>query len=379
MAYLGIDIGSLYVSLVLVDRGGEVLRKAYARHHGEPLSTLSHELSKFPLQNIQAAVSTGSGAHKFSLGGAYIDAIVAQVKGVNALEPDARNIIYIGGGSFSLTRLDEEGNYEKCTSNSACASGTGAFLDQQALRLQVPPMELTNKAMSFKGRAPNVATRCAVFAKSDMIHLQQEGYSTDAIAAGLCAGLGRSTVDGLLSGRNLEGKTVCIGGVALNQVVVDAVQESLGVETVVPDNPELVSALGAALYGCQHGMQHDLHFEWLANPPANGKNTGTTFLRPPLELKLSKNPERSYYLDYVDEYKTEIALISPQRGTVTATLGFDIGSTSTKAALLDNNRNLIAWAYRKTAGNPIEAVQRVLHALRELARRTGFTWDIQGV
>ena len=254
MAHLGIDIGSLYVGLVLVDDAGAVQQTAYVRHQGEPVASLARELAAFPLKAVAGAARTGSGAQDLALEGPYIDAVVAQVEGAHAVVPDARNIISIGGGSFSLTRLNADGGYQRCTTNSACASGTGAFLDQQALRLQTDPMALADKAMAYAGRAPGVATRCAVFAKSDMIHLQQEGFGTDAIAAGLCRGLGRSTVDGLLSGHELEGKTVLIGGVARNRVVVDAVREALGVETVAPETPELVGALGAALYARRHGI-----------------------------------------------------------------------------------------------------------------------------
>lgn len=379
MAYLGIDIGSLYVSLAMVDENGGILKKAYVRHHGEPANALKGALSDFPLDQVTGFVRTGSGGQDLPIGGKYINSIVSQVEGVKAMNLDAKNIIYIGGGSFSLTRLDEDGNYNKSTSNSACASGTGAFLDQQAMRLQVEPHELSKKAMSYTGKIPGVATRCAVFAKSDMIHLQQEGYSTDAISAGLCSGLGHSTVDGLLNGHTLKGKTVCIGGVAKNSVVVKGVTEKLGVDVTVPEEPELVSALGAANYARIHKMENSLTLENLDKKKEENKDQKTSFLRPKLELKLSKYPDFKYHDYYVDENNSEIAIIKPRSGNIEVTLGIDIGSTSTKAAILDYNKEMVAWIYRKTAGDPIGAVQKLLGAVRSLQKKAGFTLDIKGV
>ncbi|MFH0910829.1 MAG: acyl-CoA dehydratase activase, partial [Planctomycetota bacterium] len=376
-AYLGIDVGSLYVGLVLLDGKGSVVRKAYRRHQGEPVFVLLEELERLPLETVRAAVRTGSGARELSLEGEYIDAIVAQIEGVRLLVPDARNILSIGGGSFSLTRLDAKGQYRRCTVNSACASGTGAFLDQQALRLEIPPQELADRAMGYGGIVPAVATRCAVFAKSDMIHLQQEGYGTDAIAAGLCAGLGRSTVDGLLGGHGLQGKTAVIGGVALNRVVVVAVREKLGCETVVPEDPQLAAALGAALYARSRGATRPVRLEALRVEPGAGRERAG-FLRPPLELRLSEYPAFRYHDYYRDEHDSEVALLEERTGRIPVLLGIDIGSTSTKAALLDPDRRMVAWVYRKTAGDPIGAVQKVFRALRDLARRAGIRWDVRG-
>ncbi|MCC8189876.1 MAG: hypothetical protein LIP77_04445, partial [Planctomycetes bacterium] len=181
MLYMGLDVGSLFVGMCLIDENQQVVSSAYRRHAGEPAATVRAILADCPLDDVAAVVRTGAGANGINLiGGDSIDPVVAGVEGVRALVPDARNIIQIGGGSFSLTRLADDGSYQRSAINSACASGTGAFLDQQSLRLQVPPTELADRAMRYDKRPPAVATRCAVFAKSDMIHLQQEGFTVDA-------------------------------------------------------------------------------------------------------------------------------------------------------------------------------------------------------
>lgn len=379
MTYLGIDVGSLFVSLVLVDKSGAILKRDYLRHRGEPLECLARALETYPLAEIAGVARTGSGGENLPVGGAYLDPIVAGVEGVKKLEPEARNIVSIGGGSFSLTELGDAGDYRRSVRNSACASGTGAFLDQQALRLQVPPEELAARAMRYDKRAPGVATRCAVFAKSDMIHLQQEGFTTDAIAAGLCMGLGNSTIDGLLGGHRLEGKTVVIGGVARNSVVVRAVREKLGVETVVPESPETVCAYGAALAALRSGARCSIDLNELKKSGARGKADRQDGLRPPLKLELSEYPAFDWHDRWLNEDKSEIAIVAPHAGRVVVSLGIDIGSTSTKATALGEDNEVVGWVYRKTAGNPIRAVQLLFKALREMEKRGGFTLDIRGV
>ncbi len=385
MYYLGIDIGSLFVGVSLIDENRTVITSSYERHRGDPAATARRILQEYPLDLIDNVVRTGAGGGAIEMiGGDFIDPVVAGVEGVRSLVPDARNIVQIGGGSFSLTRMADDGSFQRSSINSACASGTGAFLDQQSLRLQVQPTELAERAMSYGKRPPAVATRCAVFAKSDMIHLQQEGFTVDAIAAGLCVGLGNSTVDGLLGGRALSGKTAVIGGVAINSVVAGAVRDKLGVEVVVPDKPNLVGAFGAATVAHRRSVENpdSVHFDFA--PLMNGSQLSAgdksqDVLRPPLDLKLSSYPDFTWHDHWVNADGSEIAIIEPRSGTVTVAFGIDIGSTSTKAVFLDTDRKVVGWIYRKTAGNPIRAVQLLMKAARELEAKGGFEFDIKGV
>jgi len=377
--YLGIDVGSLFVAVVQVDDAGALGQSVYVRHRGEPVVCVRRVLEDFPVDAICGVVRTGSGGEGIPLAGGYIDPIVAGVEGTKRLLPDVRNIIAIGGGSFTLTELNPDGTYRRSNLNSACASGTGAFLDQQALRLQVPPEELPQRAMQYGKKPPGVATRCAVFAKSDMIHLQQEGFSVEAIAAGLCAGLGNSTVDGLLGGHRLVGKTAVIGGVAKNTVVVQAVREKLGTEVVVPDAPEIVGAYGAALVALQRGGDAPVDLEPLGETKSATQIRRQVHLRPPLRLELSPYPDFAWQDHWVNAEGSEIAIITPRSGPQAVSLGIDIGSTSTKAVALDERNEVVGWVYRKTAGDPIRAVQRLFRAFREMQQRGGFTLEIGGV
>ncbi len=385
MYFLGIDVGSLFIGVSLIDQHSAVKKSLYARHSGEPVQKAREMLADFPIDEIAYVVRTGSGGGVLAMiGGDYIDPVVAGVEGVKQLMPDVRNIIQIGGGSFSLTRLAADGSYQQSAINSACASGTGAFLDQQSMRLQVPPTELGERAQRYDKQPPAVATRCAVFAKSDMIHLQQEGFTVDAIAAGLCVGLGNSTVDGLLGGRALSGKTAVIGGVAINPVVVGSVRDKLGVEVVVPEEPHLIGAFGAAMVALKRFSAESnpgvLDFSFLKEEATQAKHSSANDkLRPPLELKLSTYPDFTWYDHWYNEDNSEIAIVEPRSGTIAVSFGIDIGSTSTKAAFLDRDNKVVGWIYRKTAGNPIKAVQLLFKAAREMEQRGGFAFDIRGV
>lgn len=105
MKYLGIDVGSLFAAIVLVDKTGEIQAWDYRRHQGDPLACLRNMLAGHDLQDVAAVVRTGSGGQGIPLSGQYIDAVVAGLEGVKKLVPDARNIIAIGGGSFTLTEM----------------------------------------------------------------------------------------------------------------------------------------------------------------------------------------------------------------------------------------------------------------------------------
>ena len=378
MYYLGIDVGSVSAASALVDEEGGLVRGDHVRHFGEPEKALRRLLADYPLPEVAGYALCGVGAARFGVEGTRLDDTVALIEGVNSSLSGVRNILYIGGGSFSLTELDEEGRFVKNKTNSACASGTGAFLDQQALRLGIEPEELGRIAARHDGVAPPVATRCAVFAKTDMIHLQQEGFPIEAVAKGLCYGLGASTVEGLLGGSRLEGKTALVGGVALNELVVDAVREKLGVELVVPERPELIAAVGAARWALRNGSGASFRLDDLGKKRERERNKA---LRPPLELKLSRYPEFKYEDFTVDEAGTEIALLVRTRPgeRFEVAMGIDIGSTSTKAALVERSGRAVAWAYRKTAGAPLEATQKVFNAFRSLQRKHGISFDIFGV
>ena len=129
--------------------------------------------------------------------------------------PQARSILIIGAEKFGLIQLDRQGNYRTFRANTGCAAGTGSFLDQQALRLKLEnTAALSALAQRNTGAIPKIASRCAVFAKTDLVHAQQEGYLLEEICDGLCYGLAKNVVDVLFSGQTPLGPVLLTGGVA---------------------------------------------------------------------------------------------------------------------------------------------------------------------
>jgi predicted CoA-substrate-specific enzyme activase len=378
-AFLGIDLGTIALHLAVMDGEGALLHSSSISHKGDAAGALENALRGLPPLEISASAVTGTGV--ITGAGSFLDPVVAILEGAKHFVPDLKNVIYIGAGSYHLIRLRPDGEYLTHSSNTACASGTGSFLDQQSVRLGFDSAALAAEAQKAE-RVPRIATRCAVFAKTDIIHLQQEGYVPREVAAGLCKGLAGSAVDVLLRGRMISGKTVLCGGVALNKAVVKNVGERLGFGVVVPPHPDFIPAVGAALHARR--VSNPELFNAAAVCVSAGRRGGDaknseTLLRPPLEMSISKYPDFSAHQYYVDESDSEITVPEPiAKGAVRCVMGLDIGSTSTKALLMSPDKKVVAHVYRKTAGDPIKATKLVFHALLELEKSAGVSFEIFG-
>ena len=166
--------------------------------------------------------------------------------------PDARTIIQIGGQSSLVIAL-EDGLKKpwKIASNPLCAAGTGRFLEQQAYRFGISMENFATLAMQNQGKPPRISARCSVFAKSDLIHLQQKGVPVEAVLYALCESIARMVVS--LHKGNLEEPVYFVGGVAANRAIVKALNDALTtrnkhkVKVTVPENHLYMAALGSAL------------------------------------------------------------------------------------------------------------------------------------
>ena len=254
---LGLDIGSISTDLVLLDSTNKIIESRYVRSYGRPLETTLEQLEAIYKEYGAPAKTaiTGNGAQKASkvLDIPLINEIVAQTRAVAHLYPEARTLIEIGGEDSKLVRLEHEhGSKPKVVdfnTNSICAAGTGSFLDQQATRLKVDIEEFSQLALKSKN-PPRVAGRCSVFAKTDMIHLQQQGTPDHDIIAGLCFAMARNFKSNLGKGKELDRPVAFQGGVAQNDGMIRAFTEVLDLddeELLIPENPGCTGALGAIL------------------------------------------------------------------------------------------------------------------------------------
>lgn len=373
---LGLDIGALGVKLALLDGKGALLRLSTRAHRGEIQRVVLEMLRELPA-GLRPARFGLVGQNAALLGQALglkpDNQAAATIAAVRRDFPGARRILDIGGGSLSVIELTPKGEFASFQTNTACAAGTGSFLDEQATRLGLDYEAMA--ALPDIADPPSVAARCAVFAKSDLIHRQQEGYSKAEMWAGLCKGLARTIVMTLFKGRKPTGQSVLVGGVAKNRAVVRALTALLPDGLVVLPSAEGAGALGAALLA--KPLEAPLDLSRLEHVETSREHDAR---RPALTLTRSSYPSFEVSEATTDELGNEIRVTRwPATGPLRGYLGIDIGSTSTKLLMIDEREEVLLDIYRKTGGDPLAATKKLFRALRALAARHGSELEILGV
>ena len=361
--FLGLDLGSVSLDCVILDENKNIVYKSYRRTNGRPLKAASELFAEMEQTcgniELSGVCVTGSGKELIAdqFGFDVTNEIIAHATAAWTLYPEVKYIFEIGGqdSKFITVGKSSSGKHylKDHAFNELCAAGTGAFLDQQAQRLGLTTEELGNIAFSAKN-VPSVAGRCSVFAKSDMIHLQQKGVPKDEIAAGLCFSLARNYLSALCRGKIPEPPILFQGGVAANKGVVRAFREILNLsenELIIPENFGVMGAVGAALSAFESKENRESSLSEIA------KNFSQTF----------DFIEESDLSPIKFENVREIQKNEKPKDSSELFLGIDVGSVSTKGALLDKNRNVIASAYLPTAGKPVEAVEKVVAEIKKQA------------
>ena len=349
------------IKAVVLDERGGIRQRAYVRTGGHPLAAartllagMAAEIGDLPLL---AGVVTGSGKDLLApaLGLGRENEIVAHAVAAWTLHPEVASVIEIGGQDSKFIRVGRSPagvpHVAEHAWNELCAAGTGAFLEQMAERLHLGVEELG----ALAARAPRVARvagRCAVFAKSDLIHLQQRACPLDEMAAGLCFALARTYLASLCHGQAPPAPVLLQGGVAANQGVVRAFRELLGLPEggLIRPEPYLVmGALGAALLARSAPLAAPLTVgDLLRRLPRAGDAPIPSGLPALADVRVASRPGPPP--------------IPPPPGSPLF-LGLAVGSVSTKGVLIDADGGLAASAYLPTAGRPVTAVRAALVAL----------------
>ena len=374
--YLGIDVGTISAKLFCVDEKGKpVLTRGPARHEGRPARALVSLLKELPLADIEGSVATGAGRGWVSsaLGIPAANGLRALSRAFARSYPRVRTIVEIGGRDSKLIAMREMSPGEEpvavdASRSSMCAAGTGSFLDQQAMRLDFAPEELGRVAMKSEKPA-NVSGRCSVFAKTDLIHLQQIGTRDYDMLAGLCYAVVRNFRSSVAKGRKIERPVALCGGVALNECVQRALKEIFELredELIIPEKPEFMPALGCGLLAAEAEGREGAVFtsEALGRLEEHAREAATA--RRLASLKRPSHPASA-------ERKVH-PLVEGKRTRVY--MGVDIGSISTKAALITGDGKVVARRYFWTSGRPIEAVRR---AMKEIGEETADGVEVAGV
>lgn len=381
---LGIDTGSVMVSVVEIDRKGTVLKTSYIPHEGKPAEVLRTILAGVSLENVAGIAGTTSTPDVIE-GMKRYDTRVAVIQGAKKFYPDLDAVLNVGGEKYFFTTFNEDGSYRSLKSNTSCAAGTGGFLDQQAKRLNLSgSSELSEKACANTGDIPKIASRCSVFAKTDIIHSQQEGYSLEEICDGLCEGLAHTIADTLLGEHSSDKQIVFSGGVALNKAVVRHLEHHIQHPLLVHRYSHLFGALGSAFSLVDEGI-NELSNGYSGKSIKEPVRTEREYYYEPLKLSLTMYPDFNGFEHYdfgpsngsaaveVDIY-AELSKKTVHR----VYLGIDIGSTSTKAVLMDETQTPAAGFYTRTSGRPIPAVQSIFEAITDLQQKKGITFLFEG-
>lgn len=389
---LGIDIGSVSISLVEMDYRKKILSYKYLPHHGKIRENLISLIGEINLRKIGRIAYTSSTPPILKNAYRY-DSQVTVIEAVEHYYKRVDSILIVGAEKFGLILFDGEGNYKKLKANSSCAAGTGSFLDQQAQRLNLKDVaELSQTALKNTGSIPTIASRCAVFAKTDLIHAQQEAYPTEAICDGLCLGLAKNITDTLFAGETVKAPIVMAGGVALNRAVIKHLENILKTEITVHPYSHVFSAVGACILCLNEGelkiKQEFNSIDDIILPEQKKKE----YYYKPLELKLSDYPEftsKESYKFIPMAVKSSNSIIGPVEvdiytqitpgSELLSYMGIDIGSTSTKSIILDEKKNVIAGFYTKTSGKPLIAVQALFEALNDIKTRYNLEIKFLGV
>lgn len=374
MAYiLGIDSGSVSIKIAILNEEGNIIAVHYKRHHGHPSETLLEMLEAIRDEITSATAAITGATGKLianSMGLNHINELIALSTSVSRLYPSVRTIMEMGGEDSKLILLD--GNSIKDFSlNSVCAAGTGSFLDQQADRLLLSIEEFSDIALKSK-KPPRIAGRCSVFAKSDMIHLQQIATPVEDIVAGLCFAVARNFKGSIVKGRKLSLDVAFMGGVALNKGVVRAFRGVFDLENlIIPEHTAMMGAIGVALKAREDGLLKPLDIDILRRAISGLKHTVKS--HPPLIEEGDSFVERHIIPFRHSEKSPAINAVTVK---VKAYLGIDIGSISTNLALIDSEGRLLSKRYLMTAGRPIEAVRR---GLKEISDEVDENIEVCGV
>ena len=361
---VGIDIGSTTVKVVVLDEYDKLLFRSYERHYSkareracETLSSISDLLAG---QDVRLVVtgSAGLGVAK-AAGLDFVQEVYATAAAVNTYIPDTDAVIELGGEDAKIIFF---GGALEERMNGSCAGGTGAFIDQMATLMNVTVTELDELSLKHEKIYP-IASRCGVFAKSDIQPILNQGGRKEDVAASIFQAVVDQTVAGLTQGRELKGKIVFLGGplhflMGLRERFVKTLQLD-NEHAVFPEDGDCFAAMGAALCASDYDARP---FDKLLKLLEESRDaTSVVDTMPPLFAN------RAEYDTFAARHN---ASTPPQLDIHTysgdAYLGIDAGSTTTKMALIAPDGGLLYTYYHSNLGNPVAIVLEQLKKIYEL-------------
>ena len=359
---VGIDIGSTTVKMVVME-GDRVLYRVYQRHLSQVRQATLNALEgakQFLDGPFQVAISGSAGLGLAEDAGVdFVQEVFATYKTVMEYEPDTDAVIELGGEDAKIIFLS--GGLEE-RMNGSCAGGTGAFIDQMATLLNVTPEQLDQLSLHHERIYP-IASRCGVFAKTDIQPLLNQGARKEDVAASIFQAVVDQTVTGLSQGRKIEGKVLFLGGPlfffkGLQQRFEQTLRLAPG-KAVFPEWAQYSVALGAAIYtrGLQTTYTYEQFTEQLKNAVSRSKST--QYLQP----LFANQEEHNQFVQRHSRANVPWKDIAGYCGD--AYLGIDCGSTTTKLVLMSDHYETLYRYYSSNQGNPVQIVREQLQKIYE--------------
>ena len=370
---VGIDIGSTTVKVVVLSEQDKLLFRSYERHFSKTreraLETLRAIRDMLAGQRIKLTITGSAGLGVASAAGIdFVQEVYATAAAVSTYVPDTDAVIELGGEDAKIIFF---GGALEERMNGSCAGGTGAFIDQMATLMNVTVSELDELSLRHEKIYP-IASRCGVFAKSDIQPILNQGGRKEDVAASIFQAVVDQTVAGLTQGRELKGKIVFLGGplhflMGLRQRFVETLKLD-GDHAVFPEDGDCFAAMGAALCATDYEA---IPFEEVRKKLEDSAGAATLVdTMPPL---FASREEYGAFLARHNASRPPEADIGTYAGP--AYLGIDAGSTTTKIVLISPEGGLLYNYYHSNQGNPVAIV---LEQLREIYRLCGDRVQVRG-
>jgi len=366
MKRVGIDVGSTTIKCVVLNEDNQIIYKNYQRHFSlirtkikEILEIVEHNYSEEKLA-VCISGSAGMGiAHKLKV--PFIQEVCATSLAVKCLMADAEVVLELGGEDAKILFL--QGGSE-VRMNGSCAGGTGAFIDQMAMLLDVKIEEM-NELAEKHNKIYQIASRCGVFAKSDIQLLLNQGATKEDVAASIFYAVVHQTISGLAQGRKIEGKLLYLGGpLTFLPELRKSFDDRLGLEGNCPEDSLYYVAMGAAFAAENMEKEEQKNFgvkmENLLSKLENFDiKDGTLHCKP---LFHDKREYEEFSIRH-EKNSERIHLVSDAKGDIY--LGIDAGSTTVKAILIDGKGNILYQKYIQNNGNPVVLIKEFLLEMYE--------------
>ena len=350
---VGLDIGSTTIKCVVLDENDQILYSSYDRHYSHIIEKAKALLTKINDEFLhdQKTILAISGSAGMGLadscGVPFVQEVYAERVAAKKRTPDTDVIIELGGEDAKILFLT---NGVEVRMNGSCAGGTGAFIDQMATLLKLTPNEMDQEALKAE-KTYTIASRCGVFAKSDVQPLINQGAKASDIAASIYQAVVNQTIAGLAQGRPIRGNILYLGGpLTFSKCLRDSFDRTLHVQGTCPDNSLLFVALGAAYYADQ-----EFDVSQVIASLDQYTNTQEFASLPPLFK------DRDAYWAFRNRHaKASVGRIPFTDQTGPVHIGIDSGSTTIKIAVIDDDANLLFTDYRSNDGQPLPLVIQTL-------------------